>query len=250
MIRPRKWYVHRGVVALTALAFCSLPKPQLACGAQDAAAKAEEEKWAVDRSLSLSPRSETAPALKHRLFPMAVDLKEGNAVPIYLRLVHEQNDEARKLWRDKSAEWNKLPLDKLPLAEARKFLDDRKYMMKQLDLGARRTSAEWNYTLDAGDPIGLLLPDAQGMRIYGSLLTLKARVELAEGNYAAATQTLQTGFAMSRHVAEGPFLVNGLVAVAVATQLADVLLDWVSRADAPNLYWSITALPRPLIDFR
>jgi len=28
------------------------------------------------------------------------------------------------------------------------------------------------------------------------------------------------------------------------------LLDWIGRSDAPNLYWSLTALPRPLIDLR
>jgi hypothetical protein len=200
---------------------------------------------------------EPAPALKYRLFPLATELKEGNAVPIYLRLVHEQNDENQRKRREKPAEWNKLPLDQLPVAEARKFLDSggargmvMNYLMKQLDLGARRKTADWNYTLDAGDPIGLLLPDAQAMRVYGGLLVLKARVEIAENNYAAAAHTLQSGFAFSRHVSEGPFLVNSLVGISIASQLADVLLDWVSRDDAPNLYWALTALPRPLIDMR
>src|SRR5439155_11993243 len=121
---------------------------------------------------------------------------------------------------------------------------DLTYTMKQLELGARRRTAEWNYTLDAGDPIGILLPDAQNMRMFGVLLALQARVEIAEGDYAAAAHTLQTGFALSRHVAEGPFLINGLVAIFIASQLTDVLFDWVDRADAPNLYWALTVLPR------
>jgi hypothetical protein len=75
-------------------------------------------------------------------------------------------------------------------------------------------------------------------------------VEIADGNYAAADRTIQTGLAFSRHVAEGPFLINGLVGIAIATQFADVLFDWVSQAKAPNLYWSLGTVPFPLLDLR
>src|SRR5262249_19268250 len=86
--------------------------------------------------------------------------------------------------------------------------------------------------------------------VYGAMLLLKARVEIAESNYAAAARTLQTMFALSRHLTEGPFLINGLVGIAVATLATDALSDWVGRPDSPNLYWSLTALPVPLIDIR
>ena len=39
------------------------------------------------------------------------ELKEGNAVPIYLRLVHEQSDAARKAWTETPQAWNALPID-------------------------------------------------------------------------------------------------------------------------------------------
>src|ERR1700674_247345 len=70
--------------------------------------------WAIDRSLSVSPQSTPALALKYRLLPLNSELKEGNAVPIYLRLVHEQNDASRKLWTEKPAEWNKMPVEDVP----------------------------------------------------------------------------------------------------------------------------------------
>jgi hypothetical protein len=222
----------------------------LALGSLQGANAPDEPQWFVDRSVTLTPRPEPVPALKYRLLPLTPELKEGNAVPIYLRLLHERNDESRREWNEKPAAWNQLPLDQLPVGEIRKFLADNAYTMKQLELGARRTTAEWNYTLDAGNPIGILLPDAQGTRTYGGLLLLQARLEIAEGNYEAAAHTLQTGFALSRHVADGPFLINGLVANAIGSQFADALLEWVARADAPNLYWALTALPQPLIDLR
>ena len=48
----------------------------------------------------------------------------------------------------------------------------------------------------------------------------------------------------------GRFLVNGLVALALAWQFAGTVADFVERPDAPNLYWALTAMPRPLIDLR
>jgi hypothetical protein len=204
--------------------------------------------WLIDRTLSVSPQAVSGPALKYRLLPLSSELKEGNAVPIYLRLVHEQSDAAQKYLTETPMPWNSLPVDKIPLDEARKFLQDRHYFFRQLDLGARRRSAEWNYTLDAGDPIGLQLPDAQHMRKYVPALVLQVRVALAEGDFKAAAHHLETGFAFSRHVAEGPFFVNALVAVALASQFAGTVADFVERPDAPNLYWSLAALPHPLID--
>src|SRR5262249_5294600 len=60
----------------------------------------------------------------------------------------------------------------------------------------------------------------------------------------------ETGFAFSQHVGGGPFLINSLVGIACANQFADCLLDLVALPEAPNLYWPLTAMPRPLIDLR
>jgi hypothetical protein len=206
--------------------------------------------WAIDRSLTVSPQNAPVPALKYRLLPLTWDLKEGNAVPIYLRLVHEQNDAARKYWSETPKPWNAMPVDKVPLEEARKFLQERRYMLRQLELGARRRTADWDYTLDEPDPIGLLLPDVQWMRSYAPMLILQARVALAEGDFARAAHHLETGLAFSRHIAEGPTLIHGLVAIALVYQFAGTIGDFIERPDAPNLYWALTALPHPLIDLR
>jgi hypothetical protein len=210
--------------------------------------------WSVDRTLTVSSQAVPVPAFKYRLFPLNTDLKQGNAVPVYLRLAHEQNDEARKYWTEAPKPWNLMPVDKIPLEEARKFLHDHRYMLRQLELGARRKTAEWDYTLDPrdvdGGPVALLLPDLQWMRNYVPMLILEARVALAEGNFAAAAHHLETGFAFSRHVSDGPTLIHKLVAIALAQQVAGTVADFVERPDAPNLYWALTALPHPMIDLR
>jgi hypothetical protein len=235
MMRLRQW---------SALLLTVLLAPALA--AQDKAASP----WLIDRSLVVSPQGAPAPALKYRLLPLTSELKEGNAVPIYLRLVHWQSDAARKYWTETPQPWNLLPVDKVPLAEARAFLQRYRYFLRQLEVGARRRTAEWNFTLDEGHPISLLMPDVQTMRDYTPMLILQARVALADGDFPRAAHHLETGFAFSRHVAEGPFLINSLVGIALGSQFAGTVTDFVERPGAPNLYWALTALPRPLIDLR
>ncbi len=210
------------------------------------------ERWLFDRTLTVAPAAAPVPALKYRLFPPATERRDGNAVPIYLRFAHERSDARKKELREKPEAWNKLPLDKFPLAEVKAFLNEHRlrYDLNQLELGARRKTADWNYTLDDPDIIGLLLPDMQEMRMQAPLLVLKARVEMRDGRYADAVRTLETGFAFSQHVGEGPFLIGSLVALAIAAHMADCALDLVERPGAPNLYWALAVLPRPLIDLR
>jgi hypothetical protein len=223
------------------------------CSDDQPAAKADDkqaEKWWIDRSLTVSAQPAPAPALKYGLLPRLFDRKEGNAVPIYLRLAHQQKDATQREWLTIPTKWNELPLDRLPIKEAREFLHKHRLLLQQLDLGARRKTAEWNYTLDQGSVIEMLFPDMPTLRDLVPLLVLRARVEIAEGNFAAAAHALETGFAFSRHIAEGPSLIHDLVAIRDANLLSECLLDWMERPGAPNLYWSLTVMPRPFIDMR
>jgi len=206
--------------------------------------------WIIDRSLTVAPQSAPTPSLKYWLLPPSWELKEGSAVPIYLRLVHEQSDASRKKWVDLPTPLNALPIDKVPLDEARKILRDYRYMLRQLELGARRKTVDWSYTLDEGDVIGILLPDTQNMRSYAPLQLLQIRVAIAEGDYDQAVYHLQTSFGFTRHVADAPFLINSLVGIALGSQFASAVADLVERPGAPNLYWALTTLPRPFIDLR
>ena len=106
MVRSRRWSV---VVLLGALA---------SLGGSPAADPPAEEKWVFDKALTVAPQAVAPPALKYRLFPLSSELKAGNAVPIYLRMVHEQNDAARRHWSQTPLPWLDLPLRDLPLDEA------------------------------------------------------------------------------------------------------------------------------------
>src|SRR4051812_25995843 len=98
----RRWYAPAFLLLAAASAHAQPAKPP------DAPV---EEKWLLDRTLTLEPRAEPRPALAYRLFPVFTERKEGNAVPIYLRVNFEQNDAARREWRDTPQAWNELPID-------------------------------------------------------------------------------------------------------------------------------------------
>jgi hypothetical protein len=88
------------------------------------------------------------------------------------------------------------------------------------------------------------------MRMQFRLLFLKARVEIAEGKQEEALRTIETGLSFSQQVAGAPFLISCLVGLAGMQQFTDCVLELQQRAEGPNLYWALAALPRPVIDFR
>src|SRR5262249_53830972 len=133
------------------------------------AARAEDKPpspWAVDRSVTVSPQAAPKPALRYRLMPLSSTLKEGNAVPIYLRLVHEQNDAQRKYGTESPKKGNPCLWKKIPQNKAKNSLRGMRNFTRQIEVGARRRTAEWNYTIEEPNPIGMLLPDVQWMRNY------------------------------------------------------------------------------------
>jgi hypothetical protein len=124
-------------------------------------------------------------------------------------------------------------------------------MLKEIDRGARRTYCDWELNQRVREEgIGLNLPDVQAFREMATLLKLRARQELLDGQYDKAARTLQTGLALARHAADGPTLIHSLVGVACSQIMLSVVDDWVERPGAPNLYWALTYLPRPLISIR
>jgi hypothetical protein len=204
------------------------------------------------KEFTVSPAAAPVPLFKYRLLPLSSELNPGDAAAVYLRIRHEMSEDLWKQITELAPKWTALPLDQFPTAEARKFVDQFVNRLRQIEFGARRQSCNWNYTVPEQqlNVIEIMLPDAQSMRNWSRLLTLKARVEVAEGKLDDAVRTMETGIAFGRHVAEGPFLINALVGNAIVSVMFATYEDLVSRPNAPNLYWALTALPRPLVGVR
>ncbi len=229
------------IVALSILAACELSLAQ------------EEPRPPEPTKLTLTPAAEPIPAMKYQLLPPFLDRREGNAVPLYMKTLLMLRDTRidNKTW-EKISIWLETPPDKLPAEEVQAALQPLNLVYGDLQLAARRDRCDWSIAVRERGPtiFGTLLPEVQGFQSLARLLALKARLEIAEGKYDKAIQTLQIGFTLSRDVTEQPFLVSGLVGAAIANQMSQQLEQLIAAKDSPNMYWAIAALPDPLIDPR
>ncbi len=207
---------------------------------------------AQPKELPVSPAEQPAPALRYRLLPVSSELNPGDAAPVYLRLRFGLDEASWKQMQEKANAWALVPLEKLPIAEARKLVNEWAGRIKLLRIGTRRQYCDWSYPLaeQRQEIIEILLPDCQDMRQWARLLMVKARVETAEHSYVQAVDTIETGVAFGRHVGAGPFLINNLVGIAICSVMLDRVEELIAQPGAPNLYWALTALPQPLISLR
>ena len=208
----------------------------------------EEPKW---KTLTVQPAAIPSPALKYQLLPELRDMTPGNAALLYQRAHSPEwwtNLYRHPEWM-KSYEWLELPLKDFPRDKARNMIPGP--ALREVDLAARREYCDWELTSRLRKHgINLLIPDVQGFREYGRLLGFRMREEMLGGQLDKAIYTLQTGFAMSRHIADSPTLICALVGVAVGSITTDRVEELIQQPGAPNLYWALTDLPRPFFDLR
>ncbi|HWA99662.1 MAG TPA: hypothetical protein VG713_14265, partial [Pirellulales bacterium] len=204
-------------------------------------------------SFTVQGTPEPSPALRYRLLPPFADLTPGNAAILYTKIsVDYQTRRSRESYEldNKIIDWMDLPLAKLPRAEVERVVNDNASRLAQADRAARMETCDWQLPVRIEKPWQIDLPEAQGIRHIARLLVLRTRLAVADRKYDAAIHSLQTGLAMARHVAEQPTLVSGLVGVAIAQIMFNEVGDLMRAPDAPNLYWAIMALPRPLVSLR
>jgi hypothetical protein len=215
--------------------------------ASPAAAQAPDEPI----RLTIHPASLPSPALKYQLLPRAEDWVPGNAVLHYYRaFAPDWNG-----WQRQPGIFERIDralsssLQELPRKEFAWLLSS--HQLSEVDLAARCTYVDWDFTERMKkEGYNLLLPDVQGFRQFANLLALRGRLELADRQYHRVAYSLQSGFALSRHVAEAPLLISALVGVATANVQAAQVEQWLQISGSPNLYWALTNLPRPFIDLR
>ncbi|WP_165070103.1 hypothetical protein [Paludisphaera rhizosphaerae] len=200
--------------------------------------------------MTASPAAASAPSFKYPLLPSSARLIPGDAAPILLRLRFEVNDQDWSDMSQKTAEWNQKPLRDLPLPEVKAMVEKWQRRLDLLAIAARRQQCDWGYPIaeQRTDVINIGIADASTMRDLSRLQTLKARLDIAEGRFDDAARSIETGMAFARKVGKGPFLINALVGIAMAAQTLAVVEDWIAAPNSPNLYWSLTALPTPLVD--
>jgi hypothetical protein len=217
----------------------------------------EEEKKTVQ--IVLYPAPEPRPALKYQLLPPFLERRPGNAAVWWNGLPGEREcffAEFDKVL-EKILAWMDMPVGS-PQEKAYREKELAKAIpllgaggvFSDMERAARFESCDWQLPIREGNFIAILLPNVQQAREYARLLAAKAHLEIAEGKYDQAVRTLQTGYAEARHVAAGQTIINSLVGVTIAEVMSNEVRQLIQQPGAPNLYWALSSLPRPLVDFR
>lgn len=198
--------------------------------------------------VALYPAAEPVPSLKYQLLPPMIQRRPGNAAVLYGKVTAEQNAffGNHKLWEN-IPQWLDAPFDKFPKEQVRKEFTPPLHFLK---MAARCDSCEWDLPIREEMFYAILLPDVQQARNFGRILALQARVHIAYQEYDKAIEMLQMGYALGRHVAEQPTLVSDLVGLAIHGLMLGRMLELIQQPDSPNLYWALSALPRPIVDIR
>ncbi len=158
----------------------------------------------------------------------------------------------------KIATWMALPLGSQREKEYRKkdlasvigMLSPSNRIYADMERAAQFESCDWELPIRDGNYISITLPEMQQSRAYTRMLSAKADLEIAECKYDEAVRTFQIGYAQARDLAQGPTIVNGLIGVTIASIMSYQLQQLIQQPDAPNLYWALSTLPRPLVSLR
>ncbi len=210
----------------------------------------------LTRPLAVSPAVEPRPALKYDLFPRLRDRTSGNAAIGYYRAIsHRPSPLADPKAAQKDAEtvegWMTGDLAALPVADVKKYLAQYATVLREVDRAALADTCDWQLLPRLrAEGISLPIGEIQECRTLARVLALRTRLELAENRFDDAAKSLRAGFQMAKHVGEGPTLIQLLVGLAVQSIFLERVDDWIARPGAPNLYWALTDLPRPLVDPR
>ncbi|MHC4087318.1 MAG: hypothetical protein ACYSU3_20280 [Planctomycetota bacterium] len=198
---------------------------------------------AVARQVELTLHSANAPKPpnKYQLLPKANEQSDADAVPLYEKAVQSLSRDSQR--DQKIRQWLKTPLNKLPRKQIESTLQQFKPTLRLVEQAAGCKQCNWPPV-----KIGTLPNNLPEYRTVAYILSLQARLQIAQGQYDQAVRTIQTGLAMARRMGEAPDLSQGLVGVAIGAVILNQMEALVQAPDSPDLYQALQALPEPLVD--
>jgi hypothetical protein len=207
--------------------------------------------------MTVTPAPEPKPALKYHFLVPPVDRIHANAATLYYKAeTHAEEGTAFRRFMEMQNNDEKYemlysgPLNKLPQKEVEEYVG----WFAQSFLPSVREAGKCDYCnwMDdiRGHGISTLLPQAQASRSDCQLLSLIARLQIAQGKFDDAIETLSAGYAWSRNLGHSPTLVQCLIGMAFQGLLNQQTCTLIGQENSPNLYWALTDLAAEPIDLR
>lgn len=196
--------------------------------------------------MTVDPAPEPSPALKYRLTPREISLKAGNSIPHYYRAEQMvQRLTSDSAFEGKADAWRESLLADMPKEEVQQYLDLVPSALIELEEAVQCEDADWGFHLDRTEgerTITFPLAEFQEARALARILVLKARLEIANGEYEKAIATSQMAFRLGRDAGKSESFIAYLVGVAIHAVAREPLLDLIAAPNSPNLYWAATTL--------
>jgi len=176
----------------------------------------------------------------YTLLPKAEELTEQDGAVLYNQAVQAL---PAQMNTKQLSEWRSMPLSQLPQAQVQALLQQAQASLDLVGRGTKCRSCQWPPFVPGTMPANL--PE---YRQLAFLLCVKARLEVAQGEYDKAIDTIRTGLAMSKHLGEAPTIIQGITGIATAALMLRPLEDLAQVKGGPNLCSALQALPRPLVN--
>jgi len=193
-----------------------------------------------DVELVLHPQKASAAVGKFSLLPPESAKVDGDAVPLYEKAIKSLPDKAGD---EQIQEWSKMSIGQLPLDAAEQGLTPYMESLQYVAKAAKCRQCSWPQW-KPGEDMG----DLSGYRRLAFAIRLWAKLEIADERYEGAAVALQTGFGMSRHLGLAPTIIQGLIGAAVGELMCAEVEEFIQGENAPNLYISLSSLPRPFVE--
>ncbi len=193
--------------------------------------------------LTLHPAKAVKAAKKYILLPVpgpGGGWDSSDALLLYQKAAQSL---PKNLKTDKIHQWLKTPLNKLPHKQVQSTLQQLKKPIRLVIQAGWCKQCQWP-TLKAGETDKNL----SKYREIARILALQSRLQIAQGQYNQAIGTMQTGLLMAKNISKGPTLTQGLVGTAIAALMLNQVEELIQAPGAPDLYWALQKVPKPLID--
>jgi len=207
------------------------------CASAAIAAQKQED---ATKKLALGPVGQAAGGADFQLLPKPQELTDADAFPLDVKAVQSV---PKDLDWGKIKAWRSMPASQLPKDEVGSVLQKMDASLQLLEQAGKCKQGAWPLAVEDESPI-----DLQMLRNMTLLLAIKARSQLAGGDYASCVRTLGTGLALAKHLSTSPSVIPLLVGVGVSAVVYGEIESYVQQPGAPSLEPAIRAIPKPLFD--
>lgn len=192
------------------------------------------------KKLTVRPGRQAAGVTELLLLPKPQELTDADAFPLYAKAVKSLPEDLD--W-NKIKAWRQMPAKDLPQEDVASVLRSFDAILPLLEQAGKCKRCDWPLSFEDDAPI-----DLNTCRNLAFLMALKARSELARGDYTSCVRTVGTGLALAKHLSAAPVVIHLLVGVAVSAIVYGEIEQYVQQPGAPSLEAAIRAIPKPMFD--